>query len=382
MKPYLLVTGDFVKTGGMDQCNHALATYLADRGTETHLVAYRVDEQLAHHPNIRFHRVPKPLGSYFLGNPLLNRIGRTEARRITRLGGRVVVNGGNCKWPDVNWAHHLHTRYQPAVKASLLRRLKAEIEFRQAAIAEREALACAKVIIVESRAIREELIADFGIQDSRIHMLDLGVDREMFRIPTADERLAARTELGLTGERIGAIFVGAIGDRRKGFDTLYLAWKKLCADPGWDAELFVVGAGFELPAWKTRAMEDGLAGRIRFMGFSPATDFVARLLHGCDVLAAPTRYEGYGLAIQEAVCCGVPAIASSLAPVSDRFRGALSELRLDDPENVSALVDRFYLWRSRRAEFRTVTAGLSDCLRKWTWRDMAEQLTRIVEASA
>ena len=382
MKPYLLVTGDFVKTGGMDQCNHALATYLADRGTETHLVAYRVDEYLARHPNVKFHQVPKPLGSYFLGNPLLDRRGRAEARRIARLGGRVVVNGGNCMWPDVNWIIHLHTRYKPAVLASPLRRLKASFEFRQAAIAERRALACAKVVIAGSRATRDELIADFGIPESRIHTVDLGVDRELFRIPTAEERVAARAAAGLAGDRIAAIFVGAIGDRRKGFDTLYLAWKKLCADPGWDAELFVVGAGFELPAWKARAIEDGLAGKIRFTGFSPATDFVATLLRACDVMVSPTRYEGYGLAIQEAVCCGLPAIASRLAPVTDRFGGALSELMLDDPENVSALVDRFYLWRSRRTEFRVEAAGLSDCLRHWTWRDMAERITGIVEASA
>ena len=366
----------------MDQCNHALANFLADRGTETHLVAYRVDEHLARHPNVRLHRVRKPLGSYFLGNPLLDHIGRIEAKRITRFGGRVVVNGGNCLWPDVNWAIHLHTRYKPAVMASPLRRLKASFEFRQAAIAERRALGCAKVVIAGSRATQEELVTDFGIPESRIHTVDLGVDRELFRIPTAEERLAARAAVGLTGDRIGVVFVGAIGDRRKGFDTLYLAWKQLCADPSWDGELFVVGAGFELPAWKARAIEDAMVGRIRFMGFSPATDFVARLLQGCDVMVAPTRYEGYGLAIQEAVCCGVPAIASKLAPVTERFRGALSELMLDDPEDVNALVDRLSLWRSRRSEFRNVTAGLSDCLRQWTWRDMAECITGIIESAA
>jgi hypothetical protein len=38
MKPYLLVTGDFVKTGGMDRANYALAHYLARQGGEVHLV--------------------------------------------------------------------------------------------------------------------------------------------------------------------------------------------------------------------------------------------------------------------------------------------------------------------------------------------------------
>ena len=58
--PYLLMTGDFVKTGAMDRANFALANHLANRGCETHLVAHRVDPDLAENPNIIAHRVPRP----------------------------------------------------------------------------------------------------------------------------------------------------------------------------------------------------------------------------------------------------------------------------------------------------------------------------------
>ena len=47
MAPYVIVTGDFVPTGGMDMANLALASYLAERGVELHLVAHRVDTGLA-----------------------------------------------------------------------------------------------------------------------------------------------------------------------------------------------------------------------------------------------------------------------------------------------------------------------------------------------
>ena len=39
MKPFLLVSNDFVTTGGMDRANHALAMYLARKGHPVHLVA-------------------------------------------------------------------------------------------------------------------------------------------------------------------------------------------------------------------------------------------------------------------------------------------------------------------------------------------------------
>ena len=110
---YALVSGDFVKTGGMDRANYALASYLARRGHPVHLVAHRADDDLMGQGPVAFHRVPKPLGSYLLAEPLLDRAGRRWAARVASAGGRVVVNGGNCAWGDVNWVHYVHAAWPP-----------------------------------------------------------------------------------------------------------------------------------------------------------------------------------------------------------------------------------------------------------------------------
>ncbi len=379
MRPYLLVAGDFVRSGGMDRCNYALANHLAARGAETHLVGFRAEADLLRHPNIRFHEVTKPLDSYVLALPLLARCGRSWAIRIAKAGGRVVVNGGNCFWPDVNWVHHLHAEYKPAVEAGIPRKIKSEIQFRLAARAERKALACARLIVATSAAIRREMVRALGIPERKIVQVDLGIDGAMFQIPSAERRAASRAALGLAPGEVAVAFVGAIGDRRKGFDTLYEAWRILCRDPGWNARLVVVGEGFELPVWKSRARRDGLTDRIRFLGSLGPPSFVAHTLAGCDVMAAPTRYEGYGMAIQEAVCCGLPVVASRRAPVIERFEGLLSELLFDDPDDVNALTERLKLWHSRREVFGRQAALLSERLRRWTWDDMAARMVEIIE---
>ena len=76
----------------MDRANYALAAYVADSGAETHLVAHRVAAGLSSRPNVIFHRVPKPLGSYVAAGPLLDRAGRRWAAQVNRQGGRAVVN--------------------------------------------------------------------------------------------------------------------------------------------------------------------------------------------------------------------------------------------------------------------------------------------------
>src|SRR5947209_14864624 len=108
MKPCLLVSGDFVRTGGMDVANFSLARYLADQGRDVHLVAHRVDDELLRRPNVHVHHAPKPLRSYFLGEPLLDRLGRYWASRLENRDVRVLVNGGNCSWAATNWVHYVH----------------------------------------------------------------------------------------------------------------------------------------------------------------------------------------------------------------------------------------------------------------------------------
>ena len=115
-------------------------------------------------------------------------------------------------------------------------------------------------------------------------------------------------------------FVGALGDRRKGFDRLFDAWQQLCRDPAWDADLVVAGHGGELTQWRRLAASSGLDGRIRFLGFR---DDVSTVLAAADVLVHPARYEAYGLGVHEAICRGLPAIVSAAAGVAELYPAGL-----------------------------------------------------------
>src|SRR5688572_23077842 len=109
-----IIAGDFVRTGGMDRANYALADYLGRLGCSVELVAHRVARELESLPTVRFSRVPKPFGSYSLGEPLLDLQGRRAVRNVKKRGGIAVVNGGNCLAGPVNWVHYVHAAYRPA----------------------------------------------------------------------------------------------------------------------------------------------------------------------------------------------------------------------------------------------------------------------------
>jgi glycosyltransferase involved in cell wall biosynthesis len=378
---YLLVAGDFVETGGMDRCNHALATYLAQRGAEVHLVAHRVADDLTRRPNVFVHEVAKPLGSYFLGSPLLDWRGRRVAKRIAARGGRVVVNGGNCRFGDVNWVHYVHAAWMPPVSAGgWARRLKGTLARRSALVSERMAVVRARLILANSERTRRDLVERLGVDPARVHTIYLGVDAERFRPPTEDERSEARRRLGWADGRPTLAFVGAPYDLRKGFDTLFTAWKRLASESSWMARLVVLGGGgAELEIWRARVNESGLGDTIQFLGLRSD---VPAVLAACDALVSPTRYEPYGLGIQEALCLGLPAYVSASAGVAEHYGPKLSHLLLPNPMDTEDLANRLRAWCDRPAADRLAVAELSDRLRENTWGRMSARIVGLIEGGA
>ena len=371
----MLVTGDFVRTGGMDMPNFAVAQWLAECGIYVKLVAFRIGNELETHRNVHWTKVPKPLRSYSLGLPLLDYVGRNVARKCLAGGGRVIVNGGNCQVGDVNWVHYVHAAHEAPAPSSLGRRAQHALTHRLNLAQERSALLKARMIIVNSERTRRDLTEKLGIDDSLIRTVYYGIDPDRFSPPSEERRRRLREQLALPDRPLVA-FVGALGDRRKGFDTLFAAWSSLCRDPGWECDLIVVGRGAELPLWQQRALDGGIQERIRFLGFR---NDVPDVLAACDALVAPTRYEAYGLGVQEALCTGLPALVSASAGVAERYPAALTELLLDDPESASALEASLRNWRRHHERLREAARDLSVPLRQRTWQVMAEDVRALID---
>jgi len=368
---YLLVTGDFVKTGGMDRANFALAEYLAKQEKKVTLVGYRVTDELLAYSNVKFHPIPKLANSYLFSSPLLNYMGRFYAERLAIGGARVIVNGGNCQWGDVNWVHYAHVAYRPKVQAGLWRRWKNLVSDSLFLKAEREALQSAKLIIVNSDRTQRDLIENLAIPREKIHRVYYGIDPQVFYPATKEKRDTLRRQLGWSVNKKIVLFIGALGDRRKGFDILFAAWQKLSTSAKWDVELVVIGAGAELTKWEHDANIKNMSSRIRFLSFR--TD-VPDLLRAADCLVAPTRYEAYGLGVHEALCCGLPALVSITAGVAERYPPELQELLIPDCEDVEDLVTRLQKWEQATEYYRQLVIPLTNELRKYTWDDMAKNI--------
>src|SRR5262249_30760706 len=152
--------------------NAALATYLLDRGHPVHLVTHGVDAGFLRRRGATVHLVPRPAGSFLVGELLLERRGRAVARAVGRQhpGARVVVNGGCCHWPDVNWVHCLHQAWPCSDRgAPVWFRLKNRLAKAWARRRERAAVTAARVVVANSERTRRDLLSYLGLPPGRVH---------------------------------------------------------------------------------------------------------------------------------------------------------------------------------------------------------------------
>ena len=375
MTRWLIVAGDFTPLGGMDAANHALAGYLAARG-DVHLVTHRAWPDLASLPSVTLHQVPRPLGKHALGSALLSRAGRRVWRQLRPSGVHAVVNGGNCRLAAANWVHYLHAAYVPSIAGSLLHRSKVSLTHRRDLADERMALREARIVICNSHRTRDDVIAQIGVEAAKAHVVYYGSDPIRFGLVGDAERIAAKSALGAAPDRPLVGFIGALGDRRKAFDTVFDAWRTLCARSDWDATLMVVGAGAELAAWRRRASDAGIADRFCFAGFRQD---VPAILAALDGLVHPARYEAYGLSVHEAICRGVPAIVSATAGIAELYPTELADLLVRDPNDAGELAERLTMWRRNLARLRMQVLPFSGRLRAHTWDSMAARIAELVE---
>ncbi len=179
--------------------------------------------------------------------------------------------------------------------------------------ATRLAVRHAEALIAVSEFTRRELINLLGAVPSRIHVVPNGLDPE-YEPASAESTAAYRSRAGLP-ER----FVLAVGtlEPRKNLVTLVEAYAKLrqvTADP---PTLVIAGAPGWGPNAVVRCVEDrGLTPHVRFIGYVPAED-LPLLYSAAALFAYPSRYEGFGLPVIEAMACGTPVIASSAASLPE-----------------------------------------------------------------
>ncbi len=183
--------------------------------------------------------------------------------------------------------------------------------FRMVEALRRPFLRHADAVIAISAQIREELLKR-GVPPTRIVSVPNAVDMTKYRPVSAEQRAPLRARLSLPSDRTLVLYSGRLS-RAKGVPLLMDAWPALLAAHP-DLHLVLVGAGGRSfddceAQVRNQVRTGGLDDRVTFVG---ETDAVADYLQAADLWIFPTEYEGFSLALVEAMGCALPVVVTAV----------------------------------------------------------------------
>jgi glycosyltransferase involved in cell wall biosynthesis len=151
-----------------------------------------------------------------------------------------------------------------------------------------------------------------------VHVIPHGIDHDRFTpVNQLDEAATRKSLFGI--ETPYLLFLGAL-EPRKNLPSLVDAYEKLLLDDASLRDHVLVVAGKAWPGIR-ESLRIPSIGALKFLDFVPE-EHVASLYRGASVVAYPSREEGFGLPVLEALACGTPVVTTAGSVMDDLTRGA------------------------------------------------------------
>ena len=224
-------------------------------------------------------------------------------------------------------------------------------------------------VITVSEQTRRDVIDIFGVEEERVTTVYQGCSERFAQIQP-EEVAAARQALRLPQRYM--LFVGSIEERK----NLLLAVEALAQLQ--DKELHLVAVGRRTPYVQQvldRARRLGVTSRLHLLHQVGST-YLPGIYGGAEVFVYPSRFEGFGIPIIEALNAGVPVIGATGSCLEEA--GGPTSL-YTDPDNAdmpASLIDRVLIDISLR---RLMIDEGRSYVERFTPKRIARDLSQVYE---
>jgi glycosyltransferase involved in cell wall biosynthesis len=211
----------------------------------------------------------------------------------------------------------------------------------------------------------------FGRND--VSVIFNGIDTVQFSVPARlARRQGARFRRKLSDNDLVLLLIG--NDWRvKGLPVVLDA---MATAPDLPLRLIVVGTD-AAATFQSAAQRLGVADRCRWE--SPRAD-VIDFYAAADIYVSPSKEDSFGLPVAEAMACGLPAITSKFAGVSELIHNEHDGFILSDPNDTSALSDLFRRLHADAALRGTIGDAAAVTAQNWTWDRNATEIWKWLQS--
>ena len=329
--------------GGQEKVIYNLVHYLADRGYEIDVYAFKVDAE-PKNSNITVSKVYFPVGGGLrvLFFALYSFI---KGKRIKKKNKDVCILGvGKSFYSDIyrgdSGAHSYYFKRAvlkyPNKLSRLLYRLRKSLSLSHwvnlciETLNFRVFADSKKAFILPSNFIKKQSIDKFKLDEKKIILISNGVDLNRFKpIPGLQQKL--KKELKIDKNELVFCFVST-NHKLKGLYYLLKALKNL-KDKGYSFKLVVAG-GSHRRYFKSIVSRNNLQDRVICLG---KRSDIETVYSGCDVFVYPTLYDAAALVVLEAMACGLVPVVSKYNGTSEIVIDGENGFIINEPSDVSEI---------------------------------------------
>jgi glycosyltransferase involved in cell wall biosynthesis len=197
-------------------------------------------------------------------------------------------------------------------------------------------------------------------------LLNNGISRDKIRVSGNGVDVNLIEQVKPEKKVYDGIFVGRIS-RDKGIFDLIQIWRRVTARKP-ESKLIVVGQGPDLPKLKKLIDSSCMSSNIMLKGGCSDAELYA-LLKASRVFLFPSRFEGWGLAVGEALGAGLPVVCYDIPALREIFGECRSVFftRVGDVKRFAQTVEKIFE-ENGLAELEAVSKEFA---RRFSWEEVA-----------
>jgi glycosyltransferase involved in cell wall biosynthesis len=231
-------------------------------------------------------------------------------------------------------------------------------------------------VIVNSEATKRTMVKDAPwFPDEKAVVIYNGIDDTPYdRLAPQRDSLRAklRRSIGAPPDAPVISLVGELNERKQQRVVIEAAPHVLEKLP--NARFLFVGEGDDRPALEAAVRERGLHASIVFTGFRAD---IPEILMGSDALLLPSRVEGFGYVLVEAMAAAIPCIASNVSSIPEIVEDGVTGI-LHAVGDSGAIAEAIIAILSDRARARAMgEAGARIAREKFTFGRMLDQVEQV-----